>query len=58
LKRANAMFSIEEIESILDDTADAIAKQKEIDELISGQLTQVFLQYFFSNYFGANTNII
>ncbi len=52
------MFSIEEIESILDDTADAIAKQKEIDELISGQLTQVFLQYFFSNYFGANTNII
>lgn len=41
------MFSIEEIESILDDTADAIAKQKEIDELISGQLTQVFLILIF-----------
>ena len=40
LKKANAMFSIEEIEQIMDDTAEAIAKQKEIDELLSGQLTQ------------------
>ena len=34
------MFSIEEIEQIMDDTAEAIAKQKEIDKLLSGQLTQ------------------
>ena len=40
LKKANAVFSIEEIEQIMDDTAEAIAKQKEIDELLSGQLTQ------------------
>jgi charged multivesicular body protein 6 len=34
------MFSIEEIEQIMEDSAEAIAKQKEIDELLSGQLTQ------------------
>merc|ERR1712241_1150240 len=40
LKKANEMFSIEEIEQIMDDTAEAIEKQKQIDDLLSGQLTQ------------------
>ena len=40
LKKANEMFSIEEIEQIMEDSAEAIAKQKEIDDLLSGQLTQ------------------
>ena len=40
LKKANEMFSIEEIEQIMDDTAEAIDKQKEIDALLSGQLSQ------------------
>ena len=31
------MFSIEEIESIMDDTAEAVEKQREIDALLSGQ---------------------
>lgn len=34
------MFSIEEIEQIMEDTAEAIEKQREIDALLSGQLTQ------------------
>lgn len=38
LKKANEMFSIGEIEQIMDDTAEAIAKQKEIDELLSGMI--------------------
>ena len=37
LKAANAIFSIEEIESIMDDTAEAVEKQREIDALLSGQ---------------------
>ena len=37
LRAANAMFSIEEIESIMDDTAEAVEKQQEIDALLSGQ---------------------
>ena len=40
LKKANEMFSIDEIEQIMDDTAEAIEKQKEIDALLSGQLSQ------------------
>ena len=40
LKKANEMFSIGEIEQIMEDTSEAIEKQKEIDALISGQLTQ------------------
>ena len=36
LKKANEMFSIEEIEQIMEDSAEAIAKQKEIDDLLSG----------------------
>ena len=35
LKKANAMFSIEEIEQIMEDTAEAIDKQKEINDLIA-----------------------
>ena len=31
------MFSIEEIENIMDDTAEAVEKQNEIDALLSGQ---------------------
>lgn len=33
------MFSIEEIEKIMDDTAEATEKQREISALLSGQLT-------------------
>eukprot|EP00095_Tigriopus_kingsejongensis_P000785 maker-scaffold67_size430214-snap-gene-3.26 protein:Tk00785 transcript:maker-scaffold67_size430214-snap-gene-3.26-mRNA-1 annotation:"charged multivesicular body protein 6-a" len=39
LKKANEMFSIGEIEAIMDDTNEAIEKQREIDALISGQLS-------------------
>ena len=35
LKKANAMFSIDEIEQIMEDTAEAIDKQKEINDLIA-----------------------
>jgi hypothetical protein len=34
------MFSIKEIEQIMKDTADTVTKQKEIDLILSGQLTQ------------------
>merc|ERR1712142_352422 len=40
LEKANAMFSIEEIEDILADTQEAAEKQQEISDLLSGQLTQ------------------
>lgn len=36
LKQLNAVFSIDQIEAILDDTQDAIAKQQEITDLLSG----------------------
>ncbi len=39
LKRANEMFSIEEIEAIMDETEEAVEKQREIDALLSGQLS-------------------
>ena len=39
MKKANEMFSIEEIEQIMEDTAEAIEKQQEIDALLSGQLS-------------------
>ena len=39
LKKANEMFSIEEIEQIMDDTAEAAEKQREIEAILSGQLT-------------------
>ena len=34
-------FSTEDIEELMEDTAEAVEKQREIDALISGQLTQV-----------------
>ena len=34
------MFSIEEIEQIMDDTTEAVDKQREIEAILSGQLTQ------------------
>ena len=40
LKKANEMFSIDEIEQIMDDTAEAIEKQREIESLLTGQLTE------------------
>ena len=39
LKKANDMFSIDEIEQILEDSAEAAAKQDEINDLLSGQLS-------------------
>lgn len=39
LKKLHQMLSIEDIERIMDETQDGIEKQKEIDELLSGQLT-------------------
>ena len=41
LEKANAVFSIDEIENIMSDTQEAVEKQREIDALISGQLTEV-----------------
>ena len=41
LEKANAVFSIDEIENIMADTQEAVEKQREIDALISGQLTEV-----------------
>merc|ERR1711981_1103323 len=40
LKKANEMFSIEEIEQIMDDTSEAVEKQREIEAILSGQLSQ------------------
>ena len=40
LKKANEMFSIEEIEQIMDDTTEAAEKQREIEAILSGQLTE------------------
>jgi len=40
LEKANAMFSIDEIEDILADTQEAVDKQEEINAMLSGQLTE------------------
>merc|ERR1712029_176623 len=40
LEKANAMFSIDEIEDIMGDTQEAVEKQNEINSLLSGQLTE------------------
>lgn len=40
LEKANAVFSIDEIEDILADTQEAVEKQREIDALLSGELTE------------------
>lgn len=40
LKKVHDVLSIDEIEKILDESKESIDKQREIDELISGQLTE------------------
>nr|ACO11497.1 Charged multivesicular body protein 6-A [Caligus rogercresseyi] len=40
LSKANEMFSLDEIECLMDETKESIDKQKEIETLISGQLTE------------------
>ncbi|KAK3924404.1 Charged multivesicular body protein 6 [Frankliniella fusca] len=39
LKKANAIFSIDEIERIMDETREGVEKQQEIDEMLSGVLS-------------------
>ncbi|XP_068631943.1 charged multivesicular body protein 6-A [Battus philenor] len=39
LKKVHEILNVEEIEKIMDETQEGIEKQREIDELISGQLT-------------------
>ncbi|XP_054289777.1 charged multivesicular body protein 6-A isoform X1 [Macrosteles quadrilineatus] len=39
LKKVNDMLNIEDVEKILDETREAVDKQKEIDDLLSGVLT-------------------
>ena len=46
LEKANAVFSIDEIEDILADTQEAVDKQREIDSLLSGQLTEVHHEWW------------
>lgn len=40
LKKIHATMDIDQIEAILDETREGVEKQREIDELISGALTQ------------------
>lgn len=40
LKKLHEMLSIDDIESIMDETREGIEKQNEIDELLSGKLTE------------------
>lgn len=40
LKKVHDILSIDDIEKIMDESREGIEKQREIDELISGQLTQ------------------
>jgi len=40
LEKANAMFSIDEIEDIFADTQEAVDRQEEINSLLSGQLSE------------------
>lgn len=40
LKKVHEILNIDEIEKILDETREGIDKQREIDDLISGQLTE------------------
>lgn len=39
LKKVHDILNIDEIEKIMDETREGIEKQREIDEMISGQLT-------------------
>ncbi|XP_032681011.1 charged multivesicular body protein 6 [Odontomachus brunneus] len=40
LKQLHALLSIDEIEKVMDETTEGIEKQKEIDEILSGTLTE------------------
>lgn len=40
LKNIHEVLNIDEIEKIMDETKEGIEKQREIDDLISGQLTE------------------
>lgn len=40
MKKVHEILNIDEIEKILDETREGIEKQREIDDLISGQLTE------------------
>lgn len=40
LKKVHDILNIDEIEKIMDETREGIEKQKEIDDIISGQLTE------------------
>lgn len=40
LKQVHDILSIDEIERIMDESKEGIQKQRELDELISGQLTE------------------
>jgi charged multivesicular body protein 6 len=40
LKKVHDILSIDEIEKIMDESREGIEKQREIDELISGELTE------------------
>ncbi|XP_014480965.1 PREDICTED: charged multivesicular body protein 6 [Dinoponera quadriceps] len=40
LKQLHALLSIDEIEKVMDETREGIEKQKEIDEILSGTLTE------------------
>ncbi|CAD1468470.1 unnamed protein product, partial [Heterotrigona itama] len=40
LKKLNDLLSIDEIEKVMDETREGIEKQQEIDEILSGELTE------------------
>lgn len=40
LKKLNDLLSIDEIEKVMDETREGIEKQREIDEILSGELTE------------------
>lgn len=40
LKKLNDLLSIDEIEKVLDETREGIEKQQEINEILSGELTE------------------
>jgi len=40
LEKANAVFSLEEVESIMSDTEEAVDKQREIERMLSGGLSE------------------
>lgn len=40
LKQLHALLSIDEIEKVMDETREGVEKQREIDEILSGALTE------------------